>query len=105
MDFPAIWILHGPRTMGRAAFATEFESVAGFNPMAKCFTIASACNLYWRKHCLQEGLYVDRVRTNWRLGTKDQSGNQMQALFFHGKCIEIHIGYEKETGKANRCGE
>ena len=25
---------------------------------------------------LLEGLYVDRVRTNWRLGTKNQSCNQ-----------------------------
>ena len=24
-------------------------------------------------HVLREGLYMDRIRTNWRLGTKDQS--------------------------------
>lgn len=48
--------------------------------------------IWWILH----GLYVDRVRTNWRLGTKDH---------FQGKCIEIHIGYKKGTGKANRCGE
>ena len=36
---------------------------------------------------------MDRIRTNWRLGTKDQSCNH-----FQGKCIEIHIGYKKETG-------
>lgn len=39
---------------GCEAFAIEFESHAGFNAFAECVTIASACNKYWRKHCLQE---------------------------------------------------
>ena len=33
---------------GCQAFQQEFERQVGFNPMAKCMTIASACNLYWR---------------------------------------------------------
>ena len=37
---------------GCEALQQEFERQAGFNPMAKCITIASACNLYWRKHHL-----------------------------------------------------
>jgi len=37
---------------GCEAFQQEFERQAGFNPTAKCKTIASACNLYWRKHHL-----------------------------------------------------
>ena len=31
---------------GFEAFQQEFERQAAFNPMAKCITIASACNLY-----------------------------------------------------------
>ena len=37
---------------GCEAFQQDFERQAGFNPMAKCITIASVCNLYWRKHHL-----------------------------------------------------
>ena len=37
---------------GCEAFQLEFERQAGFNPMAKSITIASACNLYWCKHHL-----------------------------------------------------
>ena len=48
-------------------------------------------------HVLWEGLYADRVRTNWCFGTK--------AVHFQGKCIEIHVGYEKETREINRCGD
>ena len=35
---------------GCEAFQREFQSQAGINPMEKCMIIASACNLYWRKH-------------------------------------------------------
>ena len=47
-------------------------------------------------HVLWKGLYADRVRTNWCLGTKDQSCNH-----FQGKCIEIHFmkrKQERQTG-------
>lgn len=30
-------------------FITEFKEEAGFNPLEKCATIASACNLFWRR--------------------------------------------------------
>ena len=30
-------------------FIQEFKSIAGFNPMEKCVTIAAACNRYWRR--------------------------------------------------------
>ena len=43
---------------GCEAFQQEFERQAGFNPMAKCITIASACNLYWRKHHLTPNTIV-----------------------------------------------
>ena len=59
-------------------------------------------------HVLWRGLYADRVRTNWCFGSKDGrwcwTGLSSQ---FHsqGKCIEIHVGYEKETREINRCGD
>ena len=34
---------------GCEAFVKQFKSKAGFNPFEKCATIASACNLYWRR--------------------------------------------------------
>ena len=51
---------------GCEAFQPEFQTQAGFNPMAKCMTIASACNLYWRKHHLPpDTITVEPVR-GWR---------------------------------------
>ena len=37
---------------GCQAFQREFENEAGFNPMVECYTIAGACNLFWRKNYL-----------------------------------------------------
>lgn len=56
-------------------------------------------------HVLWEGLYAVRVRTNWCFGTKDQTRVTSCKHFFHGKCIEIHVGYEKETREINRCDD
>ena len=51
---------------GCEAFQQEFQTQAGFNPMAKCMTIASACNLYWLKHHLPpKTIAVEPVRW-WR---------------------------------------
>ena len=34
---------------GCEAFVKQFKEEADFNPFEKCTTIASACNLYWRR--------------------------------------------------------
>lgn len=36
-------LLHG----GCNVFRQQFKEVAGFDPMEKCLTIASTCNLYY----------------------------------------------------------
>ena len=51
---------------GCEAFQQEFERQAGFNPMAKCITIASACNLYWRKHHLTPNTIAVEPLGGWR---------------------------------------
>ena len=51
---------------GREVFQQEFEQQAGFNPMAKCMTIASACNLYWRKHHLTPDTIAVEPLGEWR---------------------------------------
>ena len=48
------------------AFTQEFERHADFNPFAKCVTIASAWNLYWRKHCLKEDTIAVEPLKGWR---------------------------------------
>ena len=67
---------------GCEAFAAEFESHAGFNPFEKCVTIASACHLYWRKHCLQEETIAVEPLKGWRGSNINHSTKAIQWLMY-----------------------
>jgi len=68
---------------GCEAFQQEFERQAGFNPMAKCMTIASACNLYWRKHHLTPDTIAVEPLGGWRGAKVNQSLKALQWLYYH----------------------
>ena len=67
---------------GCQAFAKEFESNAGFNPFEKCVTIASACHLYWRKHCLEEKTIAIEPLRGWRGANVNNSTKALQWLYY-----------------------
>ena len=67
---------------GCEAFQNEFHSQAGFNPMAKCFTIASACNLYWRKKHLGANTIAVEPLRGWRGPNVNNSLKALQWLYF-----------------------
>ena len=67
---------------GCQAFQREFESEAGFNPMEQAYTIAGACNLYWRKrHLTPDTIAVEPIR-GWRGANTNQSLKALQWLYF-----------------------
>lgn len=81
---------------GCQAFQEEFTNEAGFNPMAECFTIASACNLYWqKKHLVPNTIAVEPVR-GWRGAKTNQSLKALQWLYW-----EEHI-LPKQGATADR---
>ena len=67
---------------GCQAFQEEFQREAGFNPMAHCFTIASACNLYWRMNHLQPNTIAVEPIRGWRGANTNQSVKALQWLYF-----------------------
>ena len=67
---------------GCEAFQQEFERQAGFNPMAKCITIVSACNLYWRKHHLTPNTIAVEPFGGWRGAKVNQSLKALQWLYY-----------------------
>ena len=67
---------------GCEAFAAEFESHAGFNPFADCVTIASACHLYWRKHCIEENTIAVEPLRGWRGSNVNHSTKALQWLMY-----------------------
>ena len=67
---------------GCQKFQQEFEQQAGFNPMIECFTIASACNLYWRKkHLVPNTIAVEPLQ-GWRGANTNNSLKALQWLYF-----------------------
>ena len=72
---------------GCEAFATEFASHADFNPFAKCVTIASACNLYWRRHHLKKNTIAVEPLKGWRGANVNQSFKALQWLYYKEQCI------------------
>ena len=67
---------------GCEAFQNEFKTQAGFNPMERAYTIASACNLYWRKnHLSRNTIAVEPIR-GWRGANINHSLKALQWLYF-----------------------
>ena len=97
---------------GCEAFASEFEHHASFNPFISCVTIASACNLYWRKHCLQKNTIAVEPLKGWQGSQVNQSFKAIKWLHFkeqglakQGAC-EDRIKHLRNGGEQSvRCVE
>ena len=72
---------------GCQKFQEEFASQAGFNPMEKSYTIASACNLYWRKHHLSPNTIAVEPIHGWRGANVNHSLKSLQWLYFQEQLI------------------
>ena len=81
---------------GCQAFQEEFQREAGFNPMEKCFTIASACNLYWRKNLLTPNTIAIEPLHGWRGAQVNHSLMALQWLYFQENLLA------KEGASADR---
>ena len=81
---------------GCQKFQEEFQSQAGFNPMAECFTIASACNLYWRKHLLTPDTIAIEPLHGWRGAQVNHSLMALQWLYYQENLLA------KEGASADR---
>ena len=65
---------------GCEAFTREFHRKAGFNPFVECYTIASACNRYWRQHHLPDQKIAVEPPQGWRGARINQSWAALQWL-------------------------
>ena len=63
-------------------FIDEFQEEAGFNPMEKCATIASACNLFWRRELIPENTIAIEPVNGWRGAQINQSVAALEWLCY-----------------------
>ena len=58
---------------GCRSFIDQFKREADFDPLEKCITIASACNRYWRKKCLEPCTIAIEPPQGWLGAQTNQS--------------------------------
>ena len=63
-------------------FIQEFKEEAGFNPIEKCATIASACNLFWRRDVIPENTIAIEPLNGWRGANVNQSKAALEWLCY-----------------------
>ena len=63
-------------------FIQEFKEEAGFNPMEKCATIASACNLFWRQELISKDTIAIESLNGWGGNQVNQSKVALEWLCF-----------------------
>ena len=82
-------------------FIEEFQEEAGFNPIEKCATIASACNLYWRRELIPEETIAIEPTNGWRGVQVNQSVSALEWLCYedsklgHNKIKHVRNGGEQ----------
>ena len=82
-------------------FIAEFKEEAGFNPMEKCATIASACNLFWRRELVPKDTIAIEPTGGWRGAQMNQSVVALEWLCFedyklgHNKIKHVRSGGEQ----------
>lgn len=63
-------------------FIQNFQEETGFNPMEKCATIASACNLSWRRELVPEETIAIEPMNGWRGANVNQSNIALEWLCY-----------------------
>ena len=63
-------------------FIQEFKEEAGFNPIEKCATIASACNLFWRRDLIPEDTIAIGPLNGWCGANVNESTTALEWLCF-----------------------
>ena len=92
---------------GCEAFVRQFKQEADFNPFERCSTIASACNLYWRRS-IEEGtdaaLIAVRPLRGWHGAQVNHSRAALEWLTFCESQLP-HEGVEERIKHARNGGE
>ena len=83
---------------GCEKFTKEFKSKTDFNPFEKCSTIASACNLYWRKKHLHNNIAVQPPQ-GWHGARVNQSWTALQWLTYQQSLYTQTIHHVRNGGE------
>ena len=80
-------------------FCQEFEQISGFNPLQRCITIASACNLFYRtKHMPERNLASEPI-SGWYAQGKPHSLAALEWLTNLNRKPNVSISHARNGGE------
>ena len=80
-------------------FCQEFEEISGFNPLERCITIASACNLFYRtKHMPEQSLASEPV-SGWHAQGKPNFLAALEWLTYLNRKPDVTIRHARNGGE------
>ena len=91
---------------GCQKFVAEFKTVAGFDPLEKCITIASACNRYWRKrHLTPPRMVAVQPPNGWKGCQTNQSFQAHQWLSWYNHRLRADTTSQDRIRHVHNGGE
>ncbi len=84
---------------GCRIFREEFNEVAGFDPMEKCITIASACSRYYNTQCLKDRTLASEPIRGWHGKGKPYSQVSLEWLHYLDSRSSTHIQHARNGGE------
>ena len=80
-------------------FCQEFEEISGFNPLERCLTIASACNLFYRTHHMPENTLASEPVQGWHAQGKPHSLAALEWMTYLNQKTGRHIQHARNGGE------
>ncbi|XP_022777898.1 uncharacterized protein LOC111319371 [Stylophora pistillata] len=84
---------------GCLKFIEEFHSIAKFDPMEKCVTIAQACNRYWRKCVMTPDSIAIEPVGGWEGATPNHSHVALEWLLWTERSLGTRIQHARNGGE------
>ncbi|KAL9960272.1 hypothetical protein ACROYT_G033710 [Oculina patagonica] len=84
---------------GCRIFRSEFQDIAGFDPMEKCLTIASACSRYYNTQCLKEDTLASEPLRGWHGKGKPHSRVSLEWLHYLDSRSPTRIQHARNGGE------
>ena len=80
-------------------FCQEFEEISGFNPLERCITIASACNLFYRTKHMPERSLASEPISGWYAQGKPHSLAALEWLMYLNRKPNVSISHARNGGE------
>ena len=80
-------------------FCKEFEEISGFNPLERCITIASACNLFYRTKHMQDRTLASEPVSGWQTQGKPHSLAALEWLTYLDRKPDVNIRHARNGGE------